>query len=136
MGIIKVEDSTDTGMPGAFYDNHILIACNLFEVAGNTLFQHVMMRIVDIAARELSVDRNRAHILYIVIAPVHIPHQYGIGIDPVPVDFHVPLPDRFNESQAFIPFAENAHQSDTGGRFPVILAGSRDINPRDRCFNM
>ena len=129
-GIRQIKNRPHARMPAALDDRKILFPTRPVERIADPLHQCVVVRLVDVAPREIRLHRDRAHVLDRNPRLEHRLHEQAVIIDPPPVHFREPLPDGLDVADAPEPLAQRGIEPEGHRRLAGILLGGGDEKAR------
>ena len=128
--IREVEDRADAGVAGAFDDDEVLFPRRAVEGILDAPDEEFVVRVLDVAAREIRLDGDRAHRLERRVDAEGLVDQHGVLVDALAFDFDEALADRLDETDAPAPLSQRGEKAERGGGLAVVLLRGGDEDAR------
>ena len=85
------------------------------------LHECVVVRLIDVSAGKIRLDRNRAHILDWHESFIHSLHEETVLVDPASIDLRETLSHRFDVANARELLPQSSIEAEGCRRFPRVL---------------
>ncbi len=115
-------------MPGPLDNDEILFPCRPVKGISDAAHEEVVVGLLDVAPREIGLDRDGAHRLERHLHPERLVDQDRVLVDPLPLDLDEALAYGLDESDAPQPPAQRREQPQRHGRLAVVLLRRGDEN--------
>src|SRR5581483_11804706 len=111
-------------------EHEILLPRHAVERLLDFAHQSVIVRRLEIFAREIGLYRDRAHVHERAIEAEHAVHEHRVLVDLLFLDLHEALADRLDVADAGIILLQGGDQAERRGGFSVVLTGGGNENTR------
>ena len=119
-------------MAGTFAEHEVLLPGDTVECLPQPAHQPFVVRGFQIAAREIRLDGDRAHVHERTVQLVNAVHQDGVLVDFLLGDFDVALPHRLDVADTGIEPFQGRQQAERRGGLAVILPGGSNEDARSK----
>ena len=130
--IRNVEHRTHARMAGTFAQHEVLLPGNAVKGLPQPAGEPFIVRRFQIAAREIRLDGDRAHVHERTVQLVNAVHQHGVFVDHLLGDFDVALAHRLDVADTGIEPFQGRQQAERRGGLAVVLPGGSNEDARSK----